>query len=68
MISLKVSFPQVEFERKRRQQWRTLLKESARDIGKEEEVLIRDGEDEEDERWLNKYKIQRTKNAGLSTQ
>ena len=28
--------------------------------------MIRDGEDEEDERWLNKYKIQRTKNAGLS--
>ncbi|XP_063692748.1 uncharacterized protein LOC134824702 isoform X1 [Bolinopsis microptera] len=59
---------EVEFERKRRQQWRTLLKESARDIGKEEEILIRDGEDEEDERWLNKYKIQRTKNAELEAE
>ncbi|KAL5261880.1 hypothetical protein ACHWQZ_G007549 [Mnemiopsis leidyi] len=59
---------EVEFERKRRQQWRTLLKESARDIGTEEEILIRDGEDEEDERWLNKYKIQRTKNAELEAE
>ena len=32
---------QFEFERKKRQQWRTLFKESARDLGEEEEVMIR---------------------------
>ena len=59
-----MKYCQVEFERKRRQQWRSLLKESARDIGNEEAVVIKDSHEEEDERWLNKYKIQRSKNSG----